>query len=245
MKRQPSNRRSRIDEASVRYLIVNGDDFGLTDGVNRGILETHRRGVLTSTSLMVNRRAAPAAAAAARELPSLSVGLHLEIDGPVADPRAGIAQQLHRFELLMGAGPTHLDSHHDAHRDPHVLPHVLACAERLGIPVRAHSQVVCFGNFYGQWAGECHPEQVGVDSLLALLQQHVQRGVTELICHPGYVDADLDSSYAAVREKEVASLCDPRVRDALSEHGIRLIGFSDLPVVLASEAAAREEGWRR
>src|SRR5687767_4216043 len=112
----------------IRYLIVNGDDFGLTDGVNRGILETHRRGVLTSTSLMVNRRAAPAAAAAARELPSLSVGLHLEFDGAGADACASVAQQLHRFELLMGTGPTHVDSHHDAHSDPRVLPHVLACA---------------------------------------------------------------------------------------------------------------------
>jgi predicted glycoside hydrolase/deacetylase ChbG (UPF0249 family) len=42
---------------SVRCLIVNGDDFGLAPGVNRGILEAHRRGVLTSTSLMVLRSA--------------------------------------------------------------------------------------------------------------------------------------------------------------------------------------------
>ena len=37
----------------AKYLIVNADDFGASAGVNRGILECHTRGVVTSTSLMV------------------------------------------------------------------------------------------------------------------------------------------------------------------------------------------------
>ena len=44
----------------MRYLIVNGDDFGLSPGVSRGIIEAHRHGILTSTSLMVDRPAAEA-----------------------------------------------------------------------------------------------------------------------------------------------------------------------------------------
>jgi predicted glycoside hydrolase/deacetylase ChbG (UPF0249 family) len=40
-------------EGDQRILIVNGDDFGRTAGVNRGIIEAHQRGVLTSASLMV------------------------------------------------------------------------------------------------------------------------------------------------------------------------------------------------
>ena len=39
----------------MKYLIVNGDDFGASRGINRGILEAHQDGILTSTSLFVDR----------------------------------------------------------------------------------------------------------------------------------------------------------------------------------------------
>jgi hypothetical protein len=58
-----------------RRLTVNADDFGLSEGVNRGIV----RGIVTSTSLMVRGTAGPQASALARELPELSVGLHLDL----------------------------------------------------------------------------------------------------------------------------------------------------------------------
>lgn len=225
----------------MRYLIVNGDDFGLSPGVSRGILEAHRHGILTSTSLMVNRPAASAAAALARGAPTLSVGLHLELEGQTSDACGAVEHQLLRFARLMGLPPTHLDSHHDAHRHPHVLPDVLEWAGRLGIPVRSHSPVACVGSFYGAWGGESHPEQVSVEILLNMLETGVQEGVTELVCHPGYVDPELDSSYRAVRERELDTLCDPRVRATLDRCGIRLIGFRELSALLpgATEGKVR------
>lgn len=60
-------------------LIINGDDFGLSRAVNRAIIEAHRRGVLTSASLMVNEDAAHDAVFKARETPTLAVGLHLSL----------------------------------------------------------------------------------------------------------------------------------------------------------------------
>jgi len=38
----------------MKYLIVNGDDFGASHGINRGIIEAHQQGILTSTSLLVS-----------------------------------------------------------------------------------------------------------------------------------------------------------------------------------------------
>ncbi len=61
-----------------RYLIVNADDFGMSPGVNRGIIESHQSGILTSASLMVRWPAAPAAADYAKAHPHLSLGLHLD-----------------------------------------------------------------------------------------------------------------------------------------------------------------------
>jgi predicted glycoside hydrolase/deacetylase ChbG (UPF0249 family) len=67
----------------VKNLIVNADDLGWTEGVNRGIAEAHRRGLVTSTSLLANGRAFGSALGVARANPELGVGVHLNLsDGP-------------------------------------------------------------------------------------------------------------------------------------------------------------------
>jgi len=69
-------------------LIVNADDFGLTAGVNRAIVEAHRGGVVSSATLMANGAAFDDAVTAARSVPNLSVGCHVVlVDGtPVSPP---------------------------------------------------------------------------------------------------------------------------------------------------------------
>jgi hopanoid biosynthesis associated protein HpnK len=73
----------------VSRLIVNADDFGLTSGVNRAIVELHQAGVLTSTTLMAKAAATEPAIALALQNPSLGVGCHIVlVDGePVLPPR--------------------------------------------------------------------------------------------------------------------------------------------------------------
>lgn len=61
------------------YLIVNGDDFGLSPQVNAGILYAHHHGILTNASLMVTGPAWHDAVVRAQETPTLSVGLHLTL----------------------------------------------------------------------------------------------------------------------------------------------------------------------
>jgi hopanoid biosynthesis associated protein HpnK len=75
----------------VSRLIVNADDFGLTPGVNRAIIELHRAGVLTSTTLMARAAATDEAIELARSTPSLGVGCHvLLVDGDPALPPTSI-----------------------------------------------------------------------------------------------------------------------------------------------------------
>jgi hopanoid biosynthesis associated protein HpnK len=76
----------------VGRLILNADDFGLTAGINRAILELHRTGVLTSTTLMAKAAAADEAIELARATPSLGVGCHIVlVDGePVLSPQEEI-----------------------------------------------------------------------------------------------------------------------------------------------------------
>jgi predicted glycoside hydrolase/deacetylase ChbG (UPF0249 family) len=64
----------------MRYLIVNADDLGIAPGVNRGILETHQHGIVTSTTAMVNQ---PDAADGIRLIqthaPRMGIGLHITL----------------------------------------------------------------------------------------------------------------------------------------------------------------------
>jgi len=72
----------------MRDLILNGDDFGLTSGVNQGIIQAHREGILTSATLMANGPEFEDAVALARQNASLGVGVHLVLIGgrPVTPP---------------------------------------------------------------------------------------------------------------------------------------------------------------
>ncbi|MGC2657539.1 MAG: ChbG/HpnK family deacetylase, partial [Bryobacteraceae bacterium] len=60
-----------------RYLAINADDFGFTPDVNAGIIEAHRQGVLTSTTLMANGDAFEDAVKLSADAPSLDIGCHL------------------------------------------------------------------------------------------------------------------------------------------------------------------------
>ncbi|MHB9053676.1 MAG: carbohydrate deacetylase [Thermoleophilia bacterium] len=71
----------------MKRLIVNADDFGLTSGVNRAVIECYLAGAVTSTTLLVNGQAAVEAALEAADNPGLGVGLHLNLSAgpPTAD----------------------------------------------------------------------------------------------------------------------------------------------------------------
>lgn len=221
----------------MKYLIVNGDDFGASPGINRGIIDAHDRGILTSTSLMVNMPWSEEAARLSRAIPDLSVGLHVHMSDVVrlsANPaeddsfRAELDRQFLRFLELMGRAPTHVDSHHNVHRDPRLLPHFLDLAREYNLPLREHSAARYFSKFYGQWSGETHLEQISVESLVRMLETEIQEDITELSCHPGYLDPDFPSGYAIERETELRTLCDPAIRQVLAERSIQLINFRDL-----------------
>jgi predicted glycoside hydrolase/deacetylase ChbG (UPF0249 family) len=225
-------------------LIVNADDFGACEGVNRGIVEAHEHGIVTSTSLMVNRPSADWAAAYGRRHPQLSVGLHVELRqwrvrrvpwSPATSEEKlrrlvsrDVHSQLERFRRLTGRDPTHLDSHQHRHRVDSLRPIFEAIAHDLGIPLRHFDSRVTFvGEFYGHdGAGRPDPEAITPAALVRVLEQ-LPSDTVELGCHPGYTEG-LREWYREERVQEVRSLCDPRVRAALDRLGITLITFADL-----------------
>ena len=135
-----------------RVLVVNADDFGITEGVNRGIREAHDAGVVTSTSLLATGVAFDHAVALARGVDRvLGIGVHLDfVQGrPLTHPRSLVDRTGHFQSLatlarraLLGRIDPHdvvmeavaqIDrvrhaglaiTHVDSHRHAHLLPGV-------------------------------------------------------------------------------------------------------------------------
>jgi predicted glycoside hydrolase/deacetylase ChbG (UPF0249 family) len=231
---------------SEKYLIVNADDFGLTSGVNRGIIEAHERGILTSASLMVRGAAAAEAAAYAQQHPAFSVGLHFDaaewryergewvLAYQVADTedadavRDELDRQLAEFRRLMLGPPTHIDSHQHIHLREPARATVTKAAAQLNVPLRSCTPAIRYrGEFYGQTIeGDRYTEGVSIEHLVQMIAE-LPAGWTEFGTHPGYAEG-LDSVYATEREDEVRALCSEEVRSAIAATGVKLCSFHDL-----------------
>src|SRR5262245_1720495 len=196
-----------------RYLIVNADDFGLSPGINRGVIEAHERGIVTSASLMVRGPAADQAAAFARGRPTLSIGIHIDLGEwtyhagswimryqivPLGDMnaiQAEVSRQLDAFRRLLGADPTHIDSHQHVHLREPVRSILAKLAGDLEVPLRHHGSAIhhC-GHFYGQSSqGLPLPDSISTNGLLRVLST-LPQGTTELACHPA-ATIDFESMY--------------------------------------------------
>ncbi len=138
-------------------LVVNGDDFGFTRGINEGIVEAHARGILTAATLMATGPAFEHAVELARRTPTLDVGCHVVLAGgrslldpdrrlPETPAALAAALTLGRFPVeeeiraqvrkIVEAGirPTHIDTHKHTHLLPGVLQAVARVAREFGIP---------------------------------------------------------------------------------------------------------------
>lgn len=146
-------------------LIVNADDFGFSNGVNYGIIDAHRYGIVNSTTMMVNTPGTAHAVGLAKQNPSLSVGIHLALtfgkpvrtDVPTLVNEHGNFRidkivennknvsleevereweaQIEKF-LSFGLTPSHFDSHHHIHGWAFLAPVVRRLAEKYSLPVR-------------------------------------------------------------------------------------------------------------
>ena len=229
-----------------KYLIVNADDFGQSNGINLGIIEAFEHGVVTSASLMVRWPGAVTAACFARRRPRLSVGLHVDLgewayrqgqwvsdyEVVARDDSAAVAAEVHRqltkFRTLMGREPSHIDSHQHVHRNDPLRSVLMGLARTIGIPLRLYSNVQYCGEFYGQSEnGGLLSDHISIKALENLLTQ-LAPGITELACHPAKT-VDFNSMYSEERLHELTVLCDPRIRNFLAQNRIELISFNSVP----------------
>jgi predicted glycoside hydrolase/deacetylase ChbG (UPF0249 family) len=260
-----------------KRLIVNADDFGFTRDVNAGIVECHRKGILTATTLMANGAAFDDAVRLARENPTLDVGVHLVLVQGPGQPSSigGLLWQIARGEVdlqaemrrqvkkILDAGirPTHLDTHKHTHLAPPVLSAVVAVSREFEIswirkpadftmPPSAAPLMkkavgaavrVAANRFDGvllragrkvtdHFTGFELTGRLNTGSLTELLRQ-LPEGLTELMCHPGFLTDELRGATTRLkesRETELRALTAPETRNTLSDLGIGLVSYRDL-----------------
>ncbi|MHB9145759.1 MAG: chitin disaccharide deacetylase [Symbiobacteriia bacterium] len=143
-----------------------------------------------------------------------------------------------QFEAFLASGltPTHIDSHHHVCGHLHAAEEaMLAIAAEYRVPARhfgfqrerfERHGVETTDHFTPCFYGK---ESITVDHLLQIILG-LEPGVTELMCHPAYLDHHLlkGSSYAAERVAELATLTEPQAKALLQSLGVQLISYREL-----------------
>lgn len=153
-----------------KLLIINADDFGYSAGINFGIIDAHRYGVLTSTTLMANMPGFEHAVSLAKESPDLGIGVHLTLTcgNSVLEKVDSLIEKTGNFHSLSfyeneftidldqlysewdaqiqkvmkaGIDPTHLDSHHHVNTIQPLTKVFEQLAQKYSLPVRHNYEV--------------------------------------------------------------------------------------------------------
>jgi predicted glycoside hydrolase/deacetylase ChbG (UPF0249 family) len=267
-----------------KQLIVTADDFGMTRGVNEGIVAAHRSGVVTCASLMVNGGAFDCAVEMARQNPDLDLGLHLNLTHRPLRLLVALAKreievvQLEREirvqiekALATGLPISHLDGHKHVHAIPQVLkilrrvlpeygirairplkaktPKLLALLlrnPRWRIPIlKQHSLGKCASLAWkASWRGKIRNTVKGPQRFYGIAEtgfldlpafadiiRSLAPGVSEVMCHPGYVDEEmckLPTRLRAQRERELDVLTSTQLRNLITSEDVHLTNYRQM-----------------
>lgn len=235
----------------VRKLIVNADDYGLTEGVSLGILKAHRDGILTSTTCMMNMDNIEEYLKMTKDYPNLGLGVHLTITlgKPLtkvsfvdengyflkAENRKPIVNQeelyqewkaqIDKFISIMKRKPSHLDSHHHVHLLPGNIDIALKLAKEYQIPLR---QETYLQDEYEEVIFEeiFYAKNTNLEAIKTIINR--DNDIFEFMCHPAFIDWKLYniSSYNLNRANELNILCSQEAKDICKD--IEFINYYDI-----------------
>ncbi|MEZ8010338.1 MULTISPECIES: chitin disaccharide deacetylase [Vibrio] len=201
-------------------VIFNADDFGLTSGVNIGIIKAHQQGVVNSTTMMVGMDAEKHAVELAKQNPDLKIGVHLRFTaGPPITGHPNLTNNKEEFVsyadlwkkqdfdakvvyeeaesqvehfLALGLSLSHLDSHHHAHTHPQLLPVIRELAAKYRVPLRGSGLCHESNSTRYFFTDEFYDQGVNLDGLMRnLLSLKAQYDIVEVMCHPAEIDKSL------------------------------------------------------
>ncbi len=227
----------------MKKLIVNADDFGYNEKINQGIINAHKDGIVTSTSLMTTREGFDNAVNLAKDNPRLSLGIHLDLDSmfDIDHTRGRIigfrqysldknvieSQIKQQFDTIFSKGliPDHLTGHHHVHMVKEVFEILVPLMKQYKIPsIRFHRKISYDLNIFDE-------QKKLLDTNNIVYAPHFIEGwywgnidepftVAELMTHPGYGEL--------WREYELLASCDIKLKNYLREKNVQLITYTEL-----------------
>jgi predicted glycoside hydrolase/deacetylase ChbG (UPF0249 family) len=240
----------------VKKLVVNADDFGRSSPINRGIIEGHQKGIVTSASLMTRREGFDEAVQLARMNPGLGIGLHLDLDHffevqhgsgrllrykDAEIPLTAIADETEsqlRKILQTGLPIGHLDGHHHVHLRPEIYATIAALTAKYKIKFIRYFKGFYDGLYPGiemGWVLDV-TKRFGLSTINTFFAgwEPVESSL------PGYSYFDPEASFDVAelmvhpgktepwRERELAHCSSPQTRSLLEKNGIQLANFTQL-----------------
>ena len=203
-------------------LIVNADDFGLTRGVNYGIVESCAQGIVRSTTVIAGMSAIDHAAELIQRYPSLKTGVHLRLtagapmsENPVSllgpdgnlqrqstfwdnqkmDPKEIEMELRAQIESFLEAGfeLSHIDGHHHCHKHELVHPIAEKLAAEYDVPLRPCLKPVNYKGLSIRFSDDFYGEELTTESFLSIVRQYLGKtDVLEIMVHPAMVDSELN-----------------------------------------------------
>lgn len=239
-------------------LIINADDFGYSNGVNYGIIDAYKNGILTSTTLMINMSGTIHAVELMKENPELAVGLHLNISlgRPLTDGktlvdengffmkpdilpkgylydedelRAEVKAQYGKYLKIVGKKPSHLDSHlFSTDKVPQMRKIASELALENDIPMRNFD--IDEYNHVEFINYRNYNAKPTLDYIVDFFEDIIKNEYVEIMTHPGYVDYSLNnnSSYNIQRTNEVEFLTSDAIRNLIKKNNVNLITYNDV-----------------
>ena len=235
-------------------LIVNADDFGLSEAVNYGIISAYKNGIVRSTTIMAGMPAFDHAVELLKENKGLGCGVHmtLSLNKPVLNYHKTIVDENGNFyrritnELIeekfdldevyeefcsqinkvinSGVNVDHLDTLSS------LKPVIEKIVKKYNLPIRGGFESKLDYDKVIPMTESFYNENVTEDYFEKYMDELKKHDVIDIMCHPAFVDEYLvnSTSYAMQRMKEYSILTSEKVQEYLRKNNIELTNYSKL-----------------
>lgn len=210
----------------MKYLIINADDFGMSQVFNEVILDLIKKDQINSTTVMINRFTPQQQnqfdeLIGLSKIKNLSIGLHLEFDNNSYDKE--INSQVKKFQQIFSTNPSHLDIH-KAYNLKDSFTFVAKFCKANNLPLR--NMGVYFKNIKSTPTEAFHGSVKNfaeIETWLATLQDEKYY---EILFHPGKFDPDCKSSLNKDREQDAKHII--QLDSLLESNNIKLVSYLNL-----------------
>jgi len=210
----------------MKYFIINADDFGYSKIFNAKILELIKKGLISSTTVMVNWVNDEQAGQISELVDltkshNLSVGLHLEFSDDNFKPE--ILRQYERFFSIFKFYPSHVDLHKSTYlKESH--PFIMDFCKEKNLPCRNHKIGVV--DVVKTQNEVLSGTKMSFEELKSFIENLKDGESYEILFHPGTYDPDCKSSLNKERELDARNI--EEINPFLKENNIKLISYIDL-----------------